>query len=111
MPSVIALLERREARAREDLDAWLERLRDEQEHVTSRQEQSAGLGTDAERLIRDREGSVLRLRLIRDRSRMSRSSRTAVGLRLVVQLRLVRVIDCGKDWVGSAIGPTIVIWR
>jgi hypothetical protein len=38
MPSVIALLERREARAREELDAWLERLREVQEHVASCQE-------------------------------------------------------------------------
>jgi hypothetical protein len=38
MPSVIALLERREARARQELDAWMERLREVQEEVTSCQE-------------------------------------------------------------------------
>lgn len=38
MPSVIALLERREARAQQELDAWLERLREVQEKVTSCQE-------------------------------------------------------------------------
>ncbi|WP_377271625.1 hypothetical protein [Peterkaempfera sp. SMS 1(5)a] len=38
MPSVIALLERREARAQQELDAWLERLREVQEQVTSCQE-------------------------------------------------------------------------
>jgi hypothetical protein len=38
MPSVIALLERREARAQEELDAWLQRLREAEEHVASCQE-------------------------------------------------------------------------
>ncbi len=38
MPSVIALLERREARAQQELDAWLERLREVQEKVSSCQE-------------------------------------------------------------------------
>lgn len=38
MPSVIALLERREARAQEELDAWLKRLREAEEHVASCQE-------------------------------------------------------------------------
>nr|WP_168515101.1 hypothetical protein [Streptomyces sp. S1D4-11]QIZ00477.1 hypothetical protein HEP87_50120 [Streptomyces sp. S1D4-11] len=33
MPSVIALLEHREPRAREDLNAWMERLREAQEHM------------------------------------------------------------------------------
>ncbi|MCX4744704.1 hypothetical protein OG455_37920 [Kitasatospora sp. NBC_01287] len=38
MPSVIALLERREARAREELDAWQELLREAQEQVAVHQE-------------------------------------------------------------------------
>ena len=38
MPSVIALVERREARAREELDVWLERLREAEDQVTSCQE-------------------------------------------------------------------------
>ncbi|MER5666599.1 hypothetical protein ABT113_38765, partial [Streptomyces mirabilis] len=38
MPSVIALLEHREPRAREDLDAWMERLREAQDHVAVCQE-------------------------------------------------------------------------
>ncbi|WP_377270778.1 hypothetical protein [Peterkaempfera sp. SMS 1(5)a] len=38
MPSVIALLERREARAQQELDAWLERLHEVQEQVTSCQQ-------------------------------------------------------------------------
>lgn len=38
MPSVIASLEHREPRAREDLDAWMERLREAQDHVAVCQE-------------------------------------------------------------------------
>jgi hypothetical protein len=38
VPSVIALLERREARAREELDAWQELLREAQEQVSVHQE-------------------------------------------------------------------------
>ena len=38
MPSVIALLERREARAREELDAWQELLHEAQEQVTAHRE-------------------------------------------------------------------------
>jgi hypothetical protein len=37
VPSVIALLERREARAREELEAWQELLREAQEQVTAHQ--------------------------------------------------------------------------
>jgi hypothetical protein len=38
VPSVIALLERREARAREELDAWQELLREAQEQVNLHRE-------------------------------------------------------------------------
>jgi hypothetical protein len=38
VPSVIALLERREARAREELEAWQDLLREAQEQVTDHQE-------------------------------------------------------------------------
>jgi hypothetical protein len=51
MPSVIGLLEQREARAREELESWLEVLRQAQEEVTAAQERAERARVAREELV------------------------------------------------------------